>query len=477
MASWCVKILNRLNLQPGHTKLVLDKTGVLLDERFVDFLVVDGVNFQVAGKTHKLLISLQLNPELILSPLLEVPSHLEKKLDITVWDYTSFPFDIEQSVAAGLSVDQLVSLMIQDGENPGSLITQENIAMELQKSAAYANKYLAKELSKKIHLQACSVEDYNALINLGRLWGEYVHLCFVVNEQPDDDLQQMVDDAASQAVLAGKLKNSFFEQESSLKSVDKIRGFLKGLGRGRKIALICFDGMGVAEWQVLRRYLHDCNFTFSEKYMFSLIPTMTKISRSAIYYGDAQSVYSLKSPNENKQFKDFFNDRKCGFYRESGFGSEDDLLGIDMVSVIYNFFDDIGHHTQLPQGEISKDLYFQSLQNYLEKSKIKDGLLLLKELGYRMYFCSDHGCVAAQGNGQKIDKYLIEEASKRATLINRTQLAYFYDVDHYEVPFVEGKVTLLAKGRTIFASNKVREISHGGITLEELIVPFVEITN
>ena len=477
MAAWRRKILNRLNLQPGHTKIVLDKTGVLLDERFIEFLVAGDINFQIAVKTHDLLISLQLNPDLILSPLLEVPSHIEKKLDITVWDYTSFPFDIQQTVAAVLSVDQLVSLMIHDGENPGGLITKENIAVELQKSAAYSNKYLAKELSKKIHLQSCSVEDYNAIINLGRLWGEYVHLCFVVNEHPDEDLQQLVDDAASQAVLAGKLKNSFFEQESSLKTVDKIRVFLKGLGKGRKLALICFDGMGVAEWQVLRKHLHVCDFTFSEKYMFSLIPTMTKISRSAIYYGDHQSVYSLKSPNENKQFRDFFNDRKCGFYREGGIGSEDDLLGIEMVSIIYNFFDDIGHHTQLPPGEISKDLYFQNLQNYLEKSKIKDELLLLKGLGYKLYFCSDHGCVAAQGNGNKIDKYLIEEASKRATLINKTQLADFYDVDHYEVPFVEDKVTLLAKGRTIFASNKVREISHGGITLEELIVPFVEIIN
>jgi len=368
--------------------------------------------------------------------------------------------------------------MIQGEESHGGcLITRDNLAVELQKSTAYFNKYLVKELSEKIHLQACSIEDYNAIINLGRLWGEYIHLCFVVNEQPDEDLQQMVDDATSQSVLAGKLRKSFYETESSLKSVDKIRGFLKGLGRESKIALVCFDGMGVAEWQVLRRYLQACNFSFSEKFMLSLIPTMTKIARSAIYYGDFRCVYSLKSPNENKQFRDFFSDRKCEFYREGDICSEDDLLGVDMVSVIYNFFDDIGHRTQLPQGEMSKDLYFQNVQNYLERSKVKDELILLKKLGYKTYFCSDHGCVAARGNGQKIDEYLIEEASKRSTLISKTQLTEFFDVDHYEVPFVEDKVTLLAKGRTIFASKKVREISHGGITLEELIVPFVEIIN
>ena len=409
--------------------------------------------------------------------LSEVPSHLESKIDVVVWDYGNLPIDIEQSAAATLEVDQLIGLMIQDEENPGAgLITRDNLAVELQKSTAYYNKYLAKELSEKIHLQAYSIEDYNAIINLGRLWGEYVHLCFVVNEQPDEDLQQMVDDATNQSVLAGKLKNSFYEPENSLKSVDKIRGFLKGLGNKSKIALICFDGMGVAEWQVLRQHLHAGNFSFSENFMLSLVPTMTKIARSAIYYGDFQDVYSLKSSNENKQFRDFFSDRKCGFYREGDIGSEDDLLGVDMVSVIYNFFDDMAHQTLLPKGEMSKALYFKSLQNYLKKSKVKDELILLKELGYKIYFCSDHGCVAARGNGQKIDKYLIEESSKRATLISKTQLADFYDVDHYEVPFVEDKVTLLAKGRTIFASKKVREISHGGITLEELIVPFVEIT-
>jgi len=275
-------------------------------------------------------------------------------------------------------------------------------------------------------------------------------------------------------VLAGKLKNSFYEPESSLKSVDKIRGFLKGLD-SEKIALVCFDGMGVAEWQVLRFHLQSCNFSFAENFIFSLVPTMTKIARSAIYYGDAQSVYSLKSPNENKQFKEFFSDRKCGFYREGEIGNKDDLLGIDLASVIYNFFDDIAHKTLLPKGEMSKALYFKSLQNYLAKSKVKDELVLLKKLGYKIYFCSDHGCVAASGNGQKIDKYLIEESSKRATLINKTQLADLYDADRYDVPFVKDKVALLAKGRTMFASNKVQEISHGGITLEELIVPFVEI--
>ena len=145
--------------------------------------------------------------------------------------------------------------------------------------------------------------------------------------------------------------------------------------------------------------------------------------------------------------------------------------------MIYNFFDDLAHKTELPPGEKTKAIYFKNILSYLGKSRIKDELLLLKSLGYSMFFCSDHGCVVAQGNGQRIDKYLIEQACKRATLISETKLANSYDAHQYSIPFVKDKIALLAKERTLFASKKETRISHGGITLDELVVPFVEIIN
>ena len=145
--------------------------------------------------------------------------------------------------------------------------------------------------------------------------------------------------------------------------------------------------------------------------------------------------------------------------------------------MIYNFFDELAHDTKLPPGEQTKTIYFKNVLSYLEKSRIKDDLLLLKKLGYSISFCSDHGSVVAQGNGQKIDKYLIEQSCKRATLINKSELANSYDANQYEIPFITDKIALLAKGRTMFASKKETKISHGGITLDELIVPFVEILN
>ena len=189
-----------------------------------------------------------------------------------------------------------------------------------------------------------------------------------------------------------------------------------------------------------------------------------------------KSVYSLKTPNEEKQFSTHYKNATCRFFREGDIKSEDHVLGIDRVVVIYNFFDDIAHETKFPPDENTKFLYFKNLLTYLSRSKIKDELLLLKKLGYAIWVCSDHGCVVGHGNGQRIDKYLIEESSKRATLITKTDLAQFYDVNHYEIPFLsDDRIALLAKDRTLFANKKYTGISHGGITLEELIVPFVEV--
>ncbi len=151
------------------------------------------------------------------------------------------------------------------------------------------------------------------------------------------------------------------------------------------------------------------------------------------------------------------------------------LLGIDLVVVMYNFLDDIAHHTQLPPGTRSKDVYFKNVQTYLQRASITDELALLKQAGYAIRICSDHGCVVGHGNGQRIDKYLIEASSKRATLISPSELSRFYDVHHYPIPFLsDDKIALLAKNRTLFAPEKYYGISHGGITLEELVVPFAE---
>ena len=477
--SWQSTVYNRLKIKKNQKRILLDKTGVLLHDSLLEYLKVKEIDFVILNSLPEILVEAGSNDRrVILSPFRELPASLSNKIDITVYDYRLLPIEIEHPLVHTLNTDSLIALLcFYNDSGKTNLITESNIQNGLAASSKHQNQIACANLKDQIlALLQTTINHYDEILELGRLWGEYVYLCHEVGINPDEMLLKTIDEKTGTAVLDGCLKHSFLESSNNLKTVNKIRSHIKKKNRA-KMALICFDGMGVAEWKLLEKCLTALGFDFSEKYLFALIPTMTSISRSAIYYGTYESVYSLGSINEEKQFNDYFKDRFCRFYREGEIKDEDSVLGVDIVSVIYNFFDELAHKTELPPGEQTKTIYFKNVLSYLEKSRIKDELLLLKRLGYSMFFCSDHGCVAAQGNGQKIDKYLIEQSCKRATLMNESDLANSYDVNQYEIPFITDKIALLAKNRTMFASKKETKISHGGITLDELIVPFVEILN
>lgn len=468
-----------MKIRKNQKRIILDKTGVLLHASFLKYLKAKEIDFVILNSLPDILVEAGSNDYgIVLSLFRELPSSLSNKIDVTAFDYNLLPIDIEYPLALSLSTDNLIALLcFYNDSGRTSLITESNIKNEIVASEKHQMEINCAALKDKILvLLQQAINHYDEILEMGRLWGEYVYLCYEIEINPDYMLLKTIDQNTEKVVLDGCLKHSFHESSNNLKTVDKIRSHIKQKNKS-KIALICFDAMGVAEWRLLEKYLSALGFNFSEKYLFALIPTITSISRSAIYYGTYESVYSLGSINDEKQFNDYFKNRFCRFYREGEIKNEDSVLGVDIVSVIYNFFDDFAHDTKLPPGEQTKTIYFKNVLSYLEKSRIKDELILLKKLGYSIFFCSDHGSVVAQGNGQKIDKYLIEQSCKRATLINKSELANAYDANQYEIPFITDKIALLAKDRTIFASKKETNISHGGITLDELIVPFVEILN
>jgi hypothetical protein len=466
--SWQQRILNRLDLG-SHTKIVIDKIGLLSAREFHQFLDQQNISYTTATSLPQLRQAQQDHTELIITTI-ELPDYLVKKSNVLMFDYRQLPIDIEPGLVQSLSIEDIVALIeYQIMQNQFKKTTQYNVEQVLADAREVQNQ---KRHSKVVEqLQGLTIQSYQDILHLGKLWGHYLHSCYRTNNQVDHELQQVLDNQNESLILNGGLKNAFYESVANFKTVDKITGFLKKQNDS-KFALICFDGMGAGEWQLLKEYL---NFPYNENYIFSLIPSMTAISRSAIFYGDWERVYALSSINEDKAFKDNFANQSCFSFREGDLLKSDQLLGIDAVKIVYNVFDDIAHKTILPKKHPSKNLYYKTVWNYLVNSSIKHEIEVLRDNGFNLWLCSDHGCVVAAGSGQLIDKYLIDAYSKRATIINKSQLADFYDVDQYDIPFVKDKTVLLAKNRTCFASKSSLEITHGGITFEELVVPFVEI--
>ena len=115
-------------------------------------------------------------------------------------------------------------------------------------------------------------------------------------------------------------------------------------------------------------------------------------------------------------------------------------------------------------------------KQYLEKSNIKQTIQTLIDNNFSIHICSDHGSVIAKGNGEKLQKYLIDDFAKRAVIIpeEAADLTHFEKID---IPFVKHKKLVLPEGRTMFTQKDKIEINHGGISIEEIVVPFITIKN
>jgi len=371
---WRDSILNRLDIKENQSKLILDKTGILTHENFISYLTEKKIKFSHTKNLQEILTLVNQPGFIIITPYREIPSYLAKKIDTFTFDHNQLPIDIEYPLILSLAPEKLIAL-IAYRVNCGnfSLLTEANIEQELTASEKYLCRIATGEIEAKL-VELCKeakgyeaknyktkgyeTKGYNNILDLGGLWGKYVYSCFKSGISPKEELISKVDGIVESHVLHvhGNFRDHFYESLDNFKTVAKIRQYIANQ-KSPKFALLCFDGMGIAEWELLKDHLREgpLSLSFLERKVFALIPTITKISRSAIYYGDCgdnfQTIYSLKTPNEYKEFCDFFKGRDCSFHREGEIESENNVLGIDCISIIYDVFDKIGHDTKLPPRE------------------------------------------------------------------------------------------------------------------------------
>ncbi len=76
-----------------------------------------------------------------------------------------------------------------------------------------------------------------------------------------------------------------------------------------RVALLVFDGMSVDNWYLIKRYLNkNALWNIEEKKSFAWIPTLTSISRQAIFSGDIPLYFKdtiflqITKKNDGKSF-------------------------------------------------------------------------------------------------------------------------------------------------------------------------------
>lgn len=282
-------------------------------------------------------------------------------------------------------------------------------------------------------------------------------------------------------------------------SVDRILPYLsKIVAAKERVALLVFDGMGLDQWEIVKRYLTSNSMNVAnEGSLYAMIPTLTGYSRQAIFSGKTPNEFTqfkLRT-NEKALFSDFWVSRDVdpnkvlylnitpdhAILREPKGDMARLLAGVEeripVLGIILTFIDKRLHGPY--DLDIGKRSLYSAIQEFLKLSCVSDIFKILQKGGYRIFITSDHGNTVASGNGVQDSKNLLEIQGKRCLVYDSRIIAEERqkeaDVNLLSSRFIpRDQYILFPNGSYFFGASGSKEIVHGGISIEEMIVPFVE---
>lgn len=479
--SWEVFFFNHFiqNVSLLEKKILIDDTSLCSTLSFIEFIEKKNIEIAIACSTSELLNAVNSDVCLIIvdqsSSKFSIPGSVKQSCQIIFVNYNNLPFNIDFSLYGNLSKDDLLDLLDYASKFPTELISKRNVKNVLKKTI---KAKLSKENENLKHLFSEFIKHpervtYNDVLEIGIIWGKYISNCYQTALNPDLSVLLQIDSVVLNFTIISGLKNLPYETLSNFKSVERIKGYLKYIGY-EKNALLCFDGMGWAEWFLLKQYFKkDLKLNFMERSIFSMIPSTTKVSRGAIFAGKTNEIYQTKYPNERKGLKESFQNAEL--FKNKDKITEDSILGYKTVSKIYNLFDETAHKTIISTNDFSKNTYFTIIEQYINQSEIAKEIKILLNNDFKIFICSDHGCTIARGNGQKIEKHLIDSYSKRGTIIKENSTLKSEKYIRYQIPVHEKPNVVLAHPGEMYDYKSAQELTHGGASVEEMVIPFIEI--
>jgi hypothetical protein len=265
-----------------------------------------------------------------------------------------------------------------------------------------------------------------------------------------------------------------------------------GEDRNAKIALIVVDGLAMDQWLVVRGALasRQPGFRFREQAVFAWIPSLTSVSRQATFAGKAPIFFPNSIQTTDKEpalWAQFWADQgftSSGVVYIKGLGDGSLEIVSEALShpqarvagLVVDKVDKIMHGMEMGTAGMHNQVCQWAKQPYLTTL-----LDLLLDRGFRVYLTSDHGNVEAEGCGRPAEGAVADLRGERvrvypdAALRGKVKERFPAALEWDPVGLPEDYLALLAPARQAFVQEKLRTVSHGGISIEELIVPLVQI--
>jgi hypothetical protein len=259
-----------------------------------------------------------------------------------------------------------------------------------------------------------------------------------------------------------------------------------------KAALLVIDGLALDQWIAVRKVIASQRpiIQFRESAVFAWIPTLTSISRQALFAGKPPMFFPnsiLTTEKESALWSQFWADQgltpnEIAYAKGLGDGNLNHIEEVlshpkrRVAGMVIDKIDRIMHGMELGTAGM-----YNQVRQWAEQSYLASLLDLLLDRGFRVFLTSDHGNIEAEGCGRPSEGAVADLRGERVRiysdpLLRKKVADRFPDaVEWPSVGLPNDYLPLLAPSRKAFVREKERLVSHGGISIEEVIVPLVQI--
>ena len=262
--------------------------------------------------------------------------------------------------------------------------------------------------------------------------------------------------------------------------------------RNSKVALVLVDGLSLDQWIVFREALvsQHPKFRFREASTFAWVPSITSVSHQAAFAGKPPLYFPTSIQTTDKEpvlWLQFWADH--GFSQnevvyakglgDGSLGNVEEFLSHPksrVAGLVIDKVDKIMHGMELGTAGMHNQVRQWAQQPYMAAF-----LDLLLDRGFRVFLTSDHGNVEARGCGGPAEGAVADLRGERARVYS-DELLRSKIKDQFPEAIAwppaglpDSYLPLLAPGRAAFVREGEHVVAHGGISIEELIVPFIQI--
>lgn len=243
---------------------------------------------------------------------------------------------------------------------------------------------------------------------------------------------------------------------------------------GEKVALVVVDGMAFWQYEILRAALEKLHISpVSEDWIYSWIPSITCLSRQAIFSGEHPTLDYTQSPNNERNawqshwrtgLPQYFYDTPDG---ELHINQDCKRLALVTVALDEKMHSSTSYIDLLALTKIWAKSFAQ---------RIKE----LKDSGFAVILTTDHGNVLAKGwrtftPTEKAHLYGKASRGHRHAIFQSQQASDQFKSDlGYAISVLHKKLWFAIRDNQSFSPHGRVEVTHGGSHLFEVMIPFIK---